>query len=135
MTLVKSICTLKQIGRMEINEGKRHLKWDGYSLLAEKFMKMTPFGNLLTLLETVLNTVSKINAIKTYILPKKTPREIPTTNFLLSSSLMSLPNDEKKNTNSNPSSPYTVRILPSQTVPFSLFQYHYVAILHCTFYF
>ena len=38
----KVICELKQRGRMSINEGKRHLKWSGYLLLAEKFMKRTP---------------------------------------------------------------------------------------------
>ena len=38
----KVICSLKQGDKMAINEGKRHLKWDGYSLLAETFMKMAP---------------------------------------------------------------------------------------------
>jgi hypothetical protein len=41
----KVICELKQKGRMAINEGKRHLKWDGYSLLAEKFIAMSPPEN------------------------------------------------------------------------------------------
>ena len=38
----KAICELKQRGRMQINEGKRHLKWSGYGLLVQKFMKKTP---------------------------------------------------------------------------------------------
>ncbi len=39
---VKVVCALKQQGRMAINEGKRHLKWSGYVLLAKKLMTRTP---------------------------------------------------------------------------------------------
>lgn len=41
----KSICELKQRGRMKINEGKRHLKWSGYAMLAFKFMTKKPQEN------------------------------------------------------------------------------------------
>jgi hypothetical protein len=38
----KVINELKQRGRMSISEGRRHLKWSGYILLAEKFMSRIP---------------------------------------------------------------------------------------------
>ena len=41
----KVICALKQGGRMAINEGKRHLKWSGYVMLAKKFMTRAPSGS------------------------------------------------------------------------------------------
>jgi hypothetical protein len=38
----KVICELKQRGRIAINEGKRHLKWSGYVVLARKFLTRAP---------------------------------------------------------------------------------------------
>ena len=38
----KAITELKSRGRMSIHEGKRHLKWTGYLLLARKFMTKIP---------------------------------------------------------------------------------------------
>ena len=38
----KTICALQKEGKVKPNEGKMHLKWDGYDMLAEKFFKKSP---------------------------------------------------------------------------------------------
>jgi hypothetical protein len=42
----KSICELKQRGRVDIREGKRHLKWSGYGFLAKRFLTNAPDNNV-----------------------------------------------------------------------------------------